>query len=339
MLAARHASLLLSPDQRCRNVSDTIVEIQLPSGVTSTLSLYADGNDALANSDGADTLTESLNRKGLYAATVTEALAGLYFAKILVGSNVLATGWIKLADDDGPYSVVDDKLTAEIYDILTTASESDEDTEYNLVPRSLGDETPINLQWPTSPATIVVEFWNGTAYVAATATASATGTPEGDKFIYRLSNWFEDADAVGAYRFKLSDGAVTRYLPVVVNSGGGGGVLPLFGVVESRVVGTTINVFTNETPTIYVSVVDASGSEVDIESMSLAMIIEMRSRDDIVVIADSDITKDGSAFSFVVPSAATDSEGLNRWTLRNTGDGTVLMHGPFVVSYAADEDS
>ena len=93
-------------------MASTPVEIQLPSGLTATLSLYADGSDTLANSGGADTLTEATNRKGLYTATVTEALAGLHFAKVLVGANIVATGWVFLADDTSTYSVVDDKVVA-----------------------------------------------------------------------------------------------------------------------------------------------------------------------------------------------------------------------------------
>ena len=94
-------------------MASTIVELQLPSGVSPTLSLYADGSDTLANSGGADTLTEATNRLGLYTATVTEALSGLHFAKILVGSNVLATGWVYLEDDTSTYTVVDEKPSAE----------------------------------------------------------------------------------------------------------------------------------------------------------------------------------------------------------------------------------
>lgn len=93
-------------------MASTPVEIQLPSGLTATLSLYADGSDTLANSGGADTLTEATNRKGLYTATVTEALSGLHFAKVLIGANVVATGWINLEDDTTTYSVGDSKTDA-----------------------------------------------------------------------------------------------------------------------------------------------------------------------------------------------------------------------------------
>ena len=87
-------------------MANTTVQIQMPSGLSSpTLTLYADGSDTAGNTP--DTLTEPTNRKGLYQATVTEALDGMHFAKVLVGSNVVATGWVVLADDTNTYNVVD----------------------------------------------------------------------------------------------------------------------------------------------------------------------------------------------------------------------------------------
>ena len=88
-------------------MANTTVQIQMPSGLSSpTLTLYADGSDTAGNTP--DTLTEPTNRKGLYQATVTEALDGMHFAKVLVGSNVVATGWVVLADDTNTYNVVND---------------------------------------------------------------------------------------------------------------------------------------------------------------------------------------------------------------------------------------
>ena len=93
-------------------MASTPVEIQLPSGVTATLSLYPLDSDTLANSDGADTLTEATNAKGFYTATVTEALEGIYRVKVLVGSTVLASGFVRLYDDATTYRVIDDYLWA-----------------------------------------------------------------------------------------------------------------------------------------------------------------------------------------------------------------------------------
>ncbi len=90
----------------------TPVEIQLPSGLSPTLSLYAAGSDVLANTGGADTLTENTNAKGLYSATVTEALVGIHYAQVMVGSDLLASGWVDLNDDTTTYRVIDDYLWA-----------------------------------------------------------------------------------------------------------------------------------------------------------------------------------------------------------------------------------
>lgn len=85
----------------------TPVEIVLPSGLTATLSLYAVGSDTLANSDGADVLVEDSNARGFYTATVTEALSGVHKVKVLVGSSVVANGYVDMVDDVNRRYVVD----------------------------------------------------------------------------------------------------------------------------------------------------------------------------------------------------------------------------------------
>ena len=98
-------------------MANTILQVQLPSGLSSpTLSLYPDGSDIIANGSG-DTLTEQVNRKGLYQTTVTEALSGIYFTKVVVGSSVVATGWVSLKNDTSTYQVTDDYETVEIKSI------------------------------------------------------------------------------------------------------------------------------------------------------------------------------------------------------------------------------
>lgn len=89
-------------------MADTTVQVIAPSGLSLTVELYALGSDVLANGSG-DNLTEETNRKGLYAATVAEALSGIYSAHVKLGSAVIAVGWLELADDTGTY-VVEDSL-------------------------------------------------------------------------------------------------------------------------------------------------------------------------------------------------------------------------------------
>lgn len=104
-------------------MANTIVEIQLPTGsVTPTLSLYSLSSDTtLANTGGADTLTQESNASGFWRATVTEALTGVYRVKVLDGSsNVLATGYVTLSDDTNTYRVEDTYSMATIGDQVTT---------------------------------------------------------------------------------------------------------------------------------------------------------------------------------------------------------------------------
>lgn len=84
------------------------VELKAPSGLSLTLSLYAFGSDSLANNGGADTLSERTNAKGIYAATVTEAISGWHDAKVLDGSgNLIASYVVNLTDAVGTYRCCD----------------------------------------------------------------------------------------------------------------------------------------------------------------------------------------------------------------------------------------
>lgn len=93
-------------------MASTPVEFKAPSGLTLTLSLYAFGSDTLANSGGADACTERTNAKGIYTATVTEAVAGWCDAKILSGSNLVAAYVVNMADDTNTHRCCD---LADIY--------------------------------------------------------------------------------------------------------------------------------------------------------------------------------------------------------------------------------
>jgi hypothetical protein len=116
-------------------------------------------------------------------------------------------------------------------------------------------------------------------------------------------------------------------------------VLPLTGVVESRIDGTTISVFTSETPTVSIAVVDGAGDSVTVTALTLSLVIERRATTDLIVIADGSITKSGSTISFVVPTEATSAEGHHRWSLRDTSDDSVLLQGPFIVTYSPTVDA
>lgn len=115
-------------------------------------------------------------------------------------------------------------------------------------------------------------------------------------------------------------------------------VVPLTGVVE-RSNTTTINLFTAETPTVAIACVDAEGEEVDISSLTLEIVIESQQGTDVTVIPDVDITKNGSTFSFIVPTPVTVNQRFWRWSLRNVANSAVLMQGVIEVAYSATADS
>ena len=116
-------------------------------------------------------------------------------------------------------------------------------------------------------------------------------------------------------------------------------VLPLDATVVDRVAGTTINLFTDETPVVVVAVVDADGNNVDLTSLSLEVIIELRPSTDVVVIADGSITHSNGSFAFTVPSAVTNAPRACKWALRKTNDDSVLVQGDLFVNYAPSNDA
>lgn len=82
-------------------MATTPVEIQLPTGLSSlTISIYSLTDDSsLANSGGADTLTEETNAKMFYRASVTEALSGIYRYRVIQGGTEYASGYLYMEDD------------------------------------------------------------------------------------------------------------------------------------------------------------------------------------------------------------------------------------------------
>lgn len=115
-------------------------------------------------------------------------------------------------------------------------------------------------------------------------------------------------------------------------------VLPLDATVVDRVAGTTINLFTDETPSVAVAVVDSSGDAVDLTNLTLEVVIELRPSTDVAVIANANISKANGSFSFTVPSAVTNAARACKWALRKTSDSSVLVQGDLFVNYAPTND-
>ena len=111
-------------------------------------------------------------------------------------------------------------------------------------------------------------------------------------------------------------------------------VLPLVGTVQARVEGTNISLFTAETPTVAILVVDTLGASVNLTAMVLSIVFENRYGANVATIADANITRVGSTISFVVPSAVTTIATTLNWSLRN---GTsMLLRGYADIVYAAE---
>jgi len=87
-------------------MANSIVECMAPANLTLTLKLYAEGSDVESASSS---LVEESNRQGYYLATVTESLAGWFSANVITttGSNLVASGWVYLADTTDSYFVSD----------------------------------------------------------------------------------------------------------------------------------------------------------------------------------------------------------------------------------------
>ena len=98
----------------------------------------------------------------------------------------------------------------------------------------------------------------------------------------------------------------------------------------------TLTAYVGETRTHTITTVDADGAAVNCSSLTLEVIIEQLDRTDVVTIANASITKTTTTVAFAVSSTYHTTEANYRWALRRTDTGVVIMHGQYVVEYAAD---
>lgn len=99
---------------------------------------------------------------------------------------------------------------------------------------------------------------------------------------------------------------------------------------------TTLTAYVGETRTHTVTTVDSDGAAVNCSAMTLEVVIEQLDRTDVVTIANASITKTSTTVAFAVSSTYHAAESQYRWALRRTDTNLVLMFGPYVVEYAAD---
>lgn len=89
-------------------MANTIVQLHaLPSLGVLTLRLYPRTGGAILNGAGGDDLTESGATPGLYTATVSEALSGIYAARVSAGSDLLGSYLVDLRDTTSAYDLAD----------------------------------------------------------------------------------------------------------------------------------------------------------------------------------------------------------------------------------------
>lgn len=94
-------------------MANTIVQLHsLPSLGAMTLRLYPRGGGAIVNGGSGDSLTESGDTPGLYLATVTEALSGIYAARVYSGSDMLGSFLVDLRDTTSAYDLADPSIAS-----------------------------------------------------------------------------------------------------------------------------------------------------------------------------------------------------------------------------------
>ena len=138
--------------------------------------------------------------------------------------------------------------------------------------------------------------------------------------------WGFADDTASTFQFGERIGIInsSTYLPTIVGS------------IVARNSMTTLEAFVGETYTHTITTVDADGNAVDCSGMTLEVIIEKLDRTDVVTIADANISKTTTTVSFAVSNTYHTTEANYRWALRRTDTGVVIMQGPYVVHYAAD---
>ncbi len=95
---------------------------------------------------------------------------------------------------------------------------------YNIVTRDSGDKTAVHFEWPAAGRTITGRrSIHGAAYTPISGTISEVRS-EGVATLYSISYNAEDRASSGAVVFELTDGIVTRYLPVYMSGKSGIGL-------------------------------------------------------------------------------------------------------------------
>lgn len=191
-------------------------------------------------------------------------------------------------------------------------------------------------------------FAIGTDTVAAVASSVTPGT--NDRSFYTFVFGTVTPVATGTYRLVMynAGGFECGSIDEVYVSANGWSVapsmptnninvLPLNAAVQSRVRGTTIEVFSGETVQVSIAVVDAAGSAVSLTGRTLRIVLESSSSTvDKTVIEDGSIARSGNTITFAISGGVNGARRL--WSLRDTSGDVVLAHGVVSTSYAPKKD-
>lgn len=310
------------------------LEFNATQGLTLTAKLFALGSDTVVQSVSA---TAKTNDKGRYTAAFTDVPAGRYRLNAFVGSN---GGFVN-----------------ELYKLTLSSATFFPESEsqqavYAPVERSTADTSVIEFEWPISGATFANSastckrrFLNETGAqeeALSGAITAVSGVSGRYKLAYNIADRAADATTViptsVTYRLVDDAGNSGELTLVIFAEAGSFDIFPLEGRVASRVSGTNIHLFTKETVTVTISVVDAEGNAVDLTGRTLEIAFENIRGTDVAIVADGDITKSSNSAAFAIPSAVTNAAGDKPWSMRDTSNNAVLVRGFVQVAYAAESE-
>lgn len=204
----------------------------------------------------------------------------------------------------------------------------------------------VEFEAPTGLTLTAKLFTEGSDTVAYTASAVSEETNRKGIYAATFSSVaaddyqliaFDGTDPVAVWWAYIEDTASTFVTGQRVGFINGSIYIPnLVGTVVTRTATTTLEAFVGETYTHTITTVDADGNAVDCSAMTLEVVIEKLDRTDVVTIANASISKTSTTVSFEVANTYHTAEANYRWALRRTDTGVVIMYGPYIVHYAAD---
>jgi hypothetical protein len=165
------------------------------------LYLYSPDSGSLLNSNGT-LLTEISN--GVFMGEIPQTITEDLRADVQdESSNVLASDWLYKGN-----SVVGLKAT----------EEPEQPVYYNVVRRNSDDNQPIYFEWVNGTSTVTASVSiNGAAYVPCVGTVQYM-RDEFSAYLYKLNYNEADRPLEGTVEYKLTDGAISRVVPMTIDS-------------------------------------------------------------------------------------------------------------------------